>query len=1102
MLYCGFHKADVLQLESESYNSGVLDSACTSTVAGKVWFDNYVESLNDSDRDKVVKLPSRKQFKFGSGNVFHSTGEYMIPAVVAGKSVTVKTDVVHCDIPLLFSRSALKSMGARVDYENDVAVIFGKEVQLAFTSSGHHCISLVSGVQEEVNAVDLNKLDDDTRYKVILKLHRQFGHPAMVKLKGLLNDAGIWKPEYNSVLSDISEKCKICKEFASTPPRSVVCLPLARNFNEKVAMDLKHWKKGLWILYMVDLYSRYTMATFITRKLPSTVIDNVIKHWIRIFGVMGGILTDNGGEFSADEVRDVASVLDIKVHTTGAESPNQNGMCERVHAVTDMILHKLEAEYPNTSLEVLLAWACMAKNCLQMFNGFSANQLVFGRNPNLPNVLTDNVAALDGVTESEVFASHLNILHAARRAFIQSESEERIRRALRHKVRVNEKTFNIGDSVFYKRDNQTRWLGPGKVLGQDGKVIFVRHGGSLVRVSSNRLIDANNVQFGDLTDDSGRLVDSISSTVEFKQKPVSNGVEILDKDDQSTVGDLVDDTVQRIPAQENVDEDILGGNITLTDNVPVVPAAVANKRQSDSIYDRRSLRAFNKEHGASVYIVNLPRGRHNDPDCINAKQVELDKLRDFGVYEEVRNQGQQCISTRWVLWEKGEKKEVRARLVARGFEEEVDVPVDSPTVSKCTVRMVLAIAVAKQWVVKAIDIKSAFLQGQALQRDVYLKPPKEANVDKDMIWKLNRCLYGLNDAARKFYDSIDQELRKLGCKRSHLDPSLFTLSDSSGCQGLLASHIDDFLHVGGATFETKVTSKLVERFVAGKNLSTEFKYTGYQVTQYSDHIVLDQNDYLDGVSPAVFSAERAMQTSSELTAEEATKYRSIIGSLNWVWQGTRPDLAFELVQLSTKFKSCTVSDLKDVNKLLRKARANKCEVVFGDLGTVECWRIITYVDASFANLCNGTASCIGYLVFLVGKNNNCCALVWRSGKARRVCKSTESAEMMALLEGIEESIYVKTLITNTLSLSKTMLPIICMTDHKGLMDCIHSTHLTEDRRLRIDVANVKECLQKADISEIRKVSSAQQLADCLTKKGADGRKLLSVLQKGRLNLDF
>ena len=169
---------------------------------------------------------------------------------------------------------------------------------------------------------------------------------------------------------------------------------------------------------------------------------------------------------------------------------------------------------------------------------------------------------------------------------------------------------------------------------------------------------------------------------------------------------------------------------------------------------------------------------------------------------------------------------------------------------------------------------------------------------------------------------------------------------------------------------------------------------------------------------------------------------------------------------------------------------------------MEDWRIITYTDASFANLCNGTASCIGYVVFLVGKNNNCSALMWRSGKAKRICKSTESAEMMALVEGIEESIYVKTVIINILSISKTMLPITCITDHRGLWDCIHSTHLTEDRRLRIDVANVKECIQKSEVSDIRKCSSAQQLADCLTKKGADGRKLLSVLQKGRLDLDF
>lgn len=50
-----------------------------------------------------------------------------------------------------------------------------------------------------------------------------------------------------------------------------------------------------------------------------------------------------------------------------------------------------------------------------------------------------------------------------------------------------------------------------------------------------------------------------------------------------------------------------------------------------------------------------------------AKHAELKKLQDFKVHEEVEDSGQTCISTRWVLWSKG--PEIRARLVARGFEE-------------------------------------------------------------------------------------------------------------------------------------------------------------------------------------------------------------------------------------------------------------------------------------------------------------------------------------------------------------------------------------------------------------------------------------------------
>ena len=50
---------------------------------------------------------------------------------------------------------------------------------------------------------------------------------------------------------------------------------------------------------------------------------------------------------------------------------------------------------------------------------------MFGENPNLPNIMNNNLPALQGTTSSEVFAEHLNALHAARKAFIQTEADEK-----------------------------------------------------------------------------------------------------------------------------------------------------------------------------------------------------------------------------------------------------------------------------------------------------------------------------------------------------------------------------------------------------------------------------------------------------------------------------------------------------------------------------------------------------------------------------------------------------------------------------------------------------------------------------------------------------
>ena len=91
-------------------------------------------------------------------------------------------------------------------------------------------------------------------------------------------------------------------------------------------------------------------------------------------------------------------------------------------------------------------------------HGISPCQIASGHNPNLPNVLVNKLSALEGTTISEVVGKHINAMHHARNALVKSETLDRIRRALRKKVRSVIDNISTGDKVYYKRHfYQTRW---------------------------------------------------------------------------------------------------------------------------------------------------------------------------------------------------------------------------------------------------------------------------------------------------------------------------------------------------------------------------------------------------------------------------------------------------------------------------------------------------------------------------------------------------------------------------------------------------------------------------------------------------------------------
>ena len=175
-----------------------------------------------------------------------------------------------------------------------------------------------------------------------------------------------------------------------------------------------------------------------------------------------------------------------------------------------------------------------------------------------------------------------------------------------------------------------------------------------------------------------------------------------------------------------------------------------------------------------VNVVFIPAYRHQEAEVIQAKQVELQTWTDMKVHEEIKDQGQKVISTRWVITEKicEGQKGAKARLVARGFEDEDQVPSDSPTAAKSTPRTVLAITANEGLVIETIDIKAAFLQSCTINRNVYILPLPEERQD-GIIWKLEKTVYGLDDASREWYFSVKDLLLKNDCKRSSFDKALF-----------------------------------------------------------------------------------------------------------------------------------------------------------------------------------------------------------------------------------------------------------------------------------------------------------------------------------------
>ncbi|GJX95228.1 putative ribonuclease H-like domain-containing protein [Tanacetum coccineum] len=312
--------------------------------------------------------------------------------------------------------------------------------------------------------------------------------------------------------------------------------------------------------------------------------------------------------------------------------------------------------------------------------------------------------------------------------------------------------------------------------------------------------------------------------------------------------------------------------------------------------------------------------------------------------------GKRAIGTKWVYRNKKDERGIvvrnKARLVTQGYTQEEGIDYDEvfALVARSEeIRLFLAYASFKDFVVYQMDMKSAFLYGK-IEEEVYVCQPLgfEDPEFPDRVYKVENALYGLHQAPRAWYETLSTYLLENRFQRGTIDKTLF-IKKFKGNILLVQVYVDDIIF--GSTKKELCTEfeKLMHKKFQMSYMGKLTFFLGLQVTQKDDGIFISQDKYVDeilkkfGFLP-VKIASKPMETLKPLMNDDNAEdvdvhlYRSMIRSLIYL-TSSRPDIIF--VDSPFDLEAYTNSDYAGAS-LDRKSTVGGCQFLESRLISWKC----------------------------------------------------------------------------------------------------------------------------------------------------------------------
>ncbi|MBW0502835.1 hypothetical protein O181_042550 [Austropuccinia psidii MF-1] len=292
-----------------------------------------------------------------------------------------------------------------------------------------------------------------------------------------------------------------------------------------------------------------------------------------------------------------------------------------------------------------------------------------------------------------------------------------------------------------------------------------------------------------------------------------------------------------------------------------------------------------------------------------ACEAELTQMATREVWDVVEKiPGMKTIGHRWVFDLKsnanGSIEKFKARLVAGGDKQCPGVDCAetyAPTASLMSLRLVLATAVSKGWRVASFDVSGMYLYSP-VEECILVEPPIFF-----MPELRGKALYGMQQAGQCWWKFLSGILQRLGFVATEVDQSLYIFRSGTAViaiwihvnNGVVASNsanaISDFKTALISHFDIKWSNQL-NRIVGlecvfgkGEVAITQQRLTDGILEAYPRQIVTR-----DSPLPVLPMGESLPNISSQ----DATPFRLVIGSLAYLVSGSRPDLAFAVNYLA------------------------------------------------------------------------------------------------------------------------------------------------------------------------------------------------------------